>query len=198
MSGLCRLTGITGGIGSGKSMVSRICRLLGYPVYDCDSRAKELMNSDVAVRDGIIRILGKNSYSESGEIDRRYISDAIFGDDKMLEAVNNLVHARVREDLVDWCRSRSQEKRVFVESAVFFSSGLNAMTDSVWVVEAGNSIRIARVCQRDNCDVEAVNARMEAQKREYDCQNIEHCYIIKNDDHDSLLCQVLDNLNLMF
>lgn len=198
MSDLCRLTGITGGIGSGKSMVSRICRLLGYSVYDCDSRAKELMNSDVAVRDGIIRILGKSSYSESGEIDRRFISDAIFGNDKMLEAVNHLVHARVREDLEDWCRSRVQEKRMFVESAVFFSSGLNTMTDSVWIVEAENSIRIARVCQRDNCDVDIVNVRMKAQKREYDCLDIEHCSIIKNDDKDSLLCQVLDNLNIMF
>lgn len=195
MDAKCRLTGITGGIGSGKSVVSRILRLEGFPVYDCDSRAKSLMGTDSLLRTELTAILGEGCYhKESGKLNRKYVSDIIFANPEKRGEVNALVHASVRKDLTCWLDSLRNEKRAFVESAVLFSSGLCDMTDDIILVEAPESLKLERICSRDNCEEISARQRMEAQKIEFSSTDRYDIRIIINNDTASLLDQVLNEL----
>lgn len=195
MDARCRLTGITGGIGSGKSVVSRILRLEGFPVYDCDSRAKSLMGTDSLLRTELTAILGEGCYhKESGKLNRKYVSDIIFADPEKRGEVNALVHASVRKDLTCWLNSLRNEKRAFVESAILFSSGLCDMTDDIILVEAPESLKLERICSRDKCEEISARQRMEAQKIEFSSTDRYDIRIIINNDTASLLDQVLNEL----
>lgn len=195
MDAKCRLTGITGGIGSGKSVVSRILRLEGFPVYDCDSRAKSLMGTDSLLRTELTAILGEGCYhKESGKLNRKYVSDIIFADPEKRGEVNALVHASVRKDLTCWLDSLRNEKRAFVESAILFSSGLCDMTDDIILVEAPETLKLERICSRDNCEEISARQRMEAQKIEFSATDRYDIRIIINNDTASLLDQVLNEL----
>ena len=97
-----RLIGITGGIGAGKSVVSRILRHRGYPVYDCDSEAKRLMDTDAEVISGLKSLLGDSIYSADGKLDRGEMSRRLFSDDEIRRGVNGIVHSAVRRDLMRW------------------------------------------------------------------------------------------------
>ena len=195
MDARCRLTGITGGIGSGKSVVSRILRLEGFPVYDCDSRAKSLMGTDSLLRTELTAILGEGCYhKESGKLNRKYVSDIIFADPEKRGEVNALVHASVRKDLTCWLDSLRNEKRAFVESAILFSSGLCDMTDDIILVEAPETLKLERICSRDSCEEISARQRMEAQKIEFSSTDRYDIRIIINNDTASLLDQVLNEL----
>ena len=127
------LTAITGGIGSGKSVVSRVLRILGYPVYDCDSAAKSLMDADEEIKRRLIDEIDSLAVVD-GVIDRRRIAEVVFADAEKLAALNAIVHAAVREDIASWVFSQDSD-RLFVETAILYESGLNRMVDAEWRVE---------------------------------------------------------------
>ena len=89
--------GITGGIGSGKTLVCRVFESLGIPVYYADVEAKRLMNSHSVLKESIHGLLGREAY-RNGDLDRRYVGSRVFGDRDLLEKLNRLVHPVVRED----------------------------------------------------------------------------------------------------
>ena len=157
--------GITGGIGSGKSVVSRIVRCNGFPVYDCDFEAGRLMQSDSALKERLSAVLGGKAYNACGELDRKYVASRIFGDSELRKDVNRLVHSAVREDFRRFAEAR--KGKVFVESAILFSSGLASLCDKVWVVEAPKETRVVRVMSRNGCDRDDVESRMSAQSTEF-------------------------------
>ena len=95
-----RLVAITGGIGSGKSVVSAILRIMGYPVYDCDSRAKNLMNTNNDIKNDLISSFGVDCISEDGKINAQYISSIVFKDKTALLKINSIVHPRVKDDIL--------------------------------------------------------------------------------------------------
>ena len=90
---------ITGGIGSGKSMVSQLLKVMGYTVYDCDSRAKELMLTDAALKGQLTELLGPETYTADGQLNRPYVASRIFGNQKLLGQMNALVHPAVAADI---------------------------------------------------------------------------------------------------
>ena len=94
-----RLIGITGGIGCGKSVVSRICRLRGFDVYDCDSEAKMLMDNDPLLKSAIVEILGRDILLSDGSLDRKIMAALIFSDDCKRRKVNTAVHSAVKADI---------------------------------------------------------------------------------------------------
>ncbi len=155
------LTAITGGIGSGKSVVSRILRILGYPVYDCDSRARTIMDADIEIQRRIADEVCREAISESG-IDRRRLASAVFADRLMLERLNSIVHNAVKEDLKLW--AASQKRQPFVETAILYESGIDRMVDKVWNVYAPREIRLSRGMTRDNACADGVEARIAAQE----------------------------------
>lgn len=162
------MIGICGGIGSGKSVVSRILRLRGVPVYDCDLEAKRIMDSSEEVLEALHERFGDAVCPGGGPICRPELARRVFGDDRERLWLNSLVHRLVRQDVARWHAARMAEghERCFVEAAILASSGLAAMCAEVWLVTAPEAIRIARVRQRDSLTEEAIQSRIRSQQEE--------------------------------
>ena len=181
--------GVTGGIGSGKSTVCRIFALLGAAVYDSDSRAKILMNSDPKVMARIRELFGKEAYNETGP-DRKYISERVFGNRPLLERLNAIVHPAVAKDFDRWAE-KQQTPYVIEESAILFECGADKNMDVTIAVTAPEEIRIRRTCRRDNADPEKVRARIAHQMS--DEQRTERAdYMILADDRHLIVPQIID------
>lgn len=191
-----QLIGIAGGIGSGKSVVSRILRLKGYRVYDCDSEAQRLMSESPALRSGIIEITGDEKvYGAENKINRQRLASILFNDAVVRKRVNGLVHAAVRDDLLSFVNGQPENCPVFVESAIMGSSGLTAMCAEVWIVEAPEQMRIERVMHRNNLPEEEIRKRMIAQDKEEELIISTSLKVerIINDGRSSLL-KIIDEL----
>lgn len=156
------LIAITGGIGSGKSVVSRILRILGYDVFDCDSEAKALMDADRAIHKRLNDEIDREIVRD-GIIDRRRLADIVFADAEKLAVLNSIVHGAVRRRIEEW-KSASPSSLVFVETAILFQSGLNEDVDYELRITAPEDIRIRRVMARNSLTAEAVRARIESQR----------------------------------
>ncbi len=162
------MIGICGGIGSGKSVVSRILRLRGERVYDCDLEAKRIMDESDEVLHALHERYGDDVCREGGPINRPELARRIFGNDEEREWLNKLVHRLVRIDVAVWHDVLTLDgcERCFVESAILASSGLATMCDEIWLVTASEEIRTARIKLRDSLDEEAIKKRIESQKEE--------------------------------
>ncbi len=162
------MIGICGGIGSGKSVVSRILRLRGEAVYDCDLEAKRIMDSSREVLASLNERYGDLVCPPGGPICRTELAKRIFSDDRERLWLNSLVHRLVREDVARWHEAKISEgnPRCFVESAILASSGLATMCDEIWLVSASEEIRMARIIVRDSLDADAIRKRILSQKEE--------------------------------
>lgn len=157
--------GITGGIGSGKSLISHLLRLLyGIPVYDCDSAAKSLYDTDAELRADLIGLLGKALYATpQGTLNRPLLADIIFNNKEKLTSVESLVHPRVLKDFIKW-RAESAAQVVAVESAILLKSVVADSCDAVLFVEADKAERLLLTKQRDHATDQQVAGRMAQQQ----------------------------------
>lgn len=182
------IIGVTGGIGSGKSVVSRLLRLMDVPVYDCDREAKRLMDESVALRKALVEAVGTKVYDTTGRLDRRFLASYMFGHAERVAVVNSIVHPIVRADFKRWAQQTGKAV-VAVESAILFEAGMEADVDSVWLVHAPESVRVQRAVQRDASNEEAVRSRMKNQMDEQEYRK-RAGKVICNDDRSSLIRQV--------
>lgn len=141
--------GITGGIGAGKSLVSRIFKCLGAPVYDADSRAKFVMTTDGILLSEIKKEFGELSFQEDGSLNRTYLSSIVFKSPERLSVLNSLVHPRVAEDYRRWISEHNHFPYVIKEAALLFESESHKTLDMVITVFAPVQLRIKRVLERD-------------------------------------------------
>ncbi|MDE6341492.1 MAG: dephospho-CoA kinase [Muribaculaceae bacterium] len=164
------MIGICGGIGSGKSVVSRILRLRGEAVYDCDLNAKRIMDTSAEVIHALHARYGDSVCPAGGPICRPALSERVFSDEKERLWLNNLVHHLVRDDVERWhIRQQSAGKpRAFVEAAILASSGLAALCSEIWLVSAPEDVRLSRVSVRDGHNPDHIRDRIRAQDREED------------------------------
>lgn len=189
------LIAVTGGIGAGKSVVCRILTTMGYEVYDCDFRAKAIMDGDCHIKRRIAEEVCRESIGSDGKIDRRVLGAHVFNNKEALSALNAITHAAVRADFRHWAQGK---KIGFVETAIFNESGLDKMVNEVWVVEAPEEVRISRVMTRSNLTREEVLARIHNQSTEI--LTTLPTRIIVNDGRESLLeqtlglCRAMNNL----
>lgn len=153
---------ITGGIGSGKSVVSHIMEIAGVPVYDCDRRAKELMVMDAFIVKGLKRMFGDECYRSDGTLDKAYLASRIFTDDDNIRRVNALVHPVVKKDFERWAIA-TPAPVVAVETAVLYESGIIESVDKVLVVWADKETCIARTMARSGMSRNQVLSRMAKQ-----------------------------------
>ena len=142
------LLGITGGIGSGKSTVSKIFEILGVKIYQSDDIAKYLMENDNKLISSIINYFGEESYID-GKINKEYISKNVFYDKEKLKTINNLVHPVVINDFKKWCLINKNEKILIKEAALLFESKSYKELDFVIYVYAEKKLRISRILKRD-------------------------------------------------
>lgn len=176
---------ITGGIGSGKSVVSEYLRTVGYQVYDCDSRAKYLNNHHPLIISSIIEEFGQESYSD-GQLNTKYLSSIVFGNPDKLKKLNQIVHPRVREDILDWVKHNNAEKLLFVETAILKESNLSDLFESVILVDAPVDIRVERVVLRNNMNRSDIRRRISTQS--FDELSVD--YKILNDNIAPLIPQI--------
>ncbi len=179
------LTGLTGGIGSGKSTVAKCLRGMGYAVYDCDSQAKRILIDNEEVRRKIKDLFGEAAYDEKdGHIcyNTKLVAAEVFGDSGKLQQLNAIVHPAVCEDVTKWSKGREV---CFVESAILYESHLNEICDKVVAVVAPMDLRIKRTMQRDRAEEEQVRRRIASQLS--DEWLIEHAdFIVHNDETQSV------------
>ena len=189
-----KLIAITGGIGSGKSVVARLLRVMDYEVYDCDSRAKWLMTADADVRQQLIDAFGIETYCADGSLNRQHLSTVTFGNDEALSRINAIVHPATANDMVRWASELAARgfKTAFVETALLRTARLDRMVDCVWHVTAPVETRIERVMKRSGLTAQQVEARIEAQVDEDRVAEGES--VILNDGETALLPQVMNLL----
>jgi dephospho-CoA kinase len=184
--------GITGGIGSGKSVISRILKIMHYPVYDSDYWAKFLMNNDKTIYKALTDKFGPETYSSEG-INRPFLAQLIFNNKENLTFVNSIVHPAVGNHFLQWTEEQ-QSSIVFIESAILFSSGLNKIIDKTIYVDAPQEIRLQRAILRDNATTEAISARIKNQINGDEYARTHSDYIINNDNTSLLIPQIISIL----
>lgn len=185
---MSRLIAITGGIGAGKSVVSRILSTMGYAVYDTDSHARRIMDCSTALKDELVRHFG-DRVLVNGCIDRPYLASVVFNDSEKLKTLNSLVHSAVIEDLLRW-RDGLNCSIAFVETAILYQSGLDKHVDSVWEVTTPEDVRIARVMRRNGITRDEVKARIASQYHRPEHPHPKVTQLV-NDDSTPLLPQIL-------
>lgn len=153
---------ITGGIGSGKSVISRMLGIMGIPVYDCDSRAKSMMVNNGFVVEELKRMFGEECYNDDGTLNRQYIASCIFTDKGNITRMNGLIHPLVKDDFMMWA-SEQRSSVVAVETAILYESGMIEAVDKVLVVWAGKETAIERSMARGKMTRSQVESRMENQ-----------------------------------
>ena len=180
-----KIIGITGGIGSGKSTVSKFIEEAGFPVYYSDVRAKTIVNDDAELQQKIKELLGENSYDENGFYNRRYVGEIIFKDDQLRLQLNALIHPAVKINFDNWI-SEQKTPFIFKETALLFELKLNESCYKSILVTADDNIRIKRVMDRDGKTYREVEAVMNKQMPEKDKIKIADFVIFNNDGLEEL------------
>ena len=181
--------GLTGGIGSGKSVVAEMFKVLGIPVFDADKEAKILMNTNADLIAAIIKEFGSDSYNE-GILDRKYLASQVFNDNYKLDKLNAIVHPITIATAETWMNSQTTPYAV-KEAALFFESGSAVNIDYMIGVTAPVTIRLQRVMERDKLTREEVKARMS--KQIDDEIKMKLCdFVLINDEQHLLIPQVLE------
>ncbi len=180
--------GITGGIGSGKSIVCKVFNTLGIPIYNADYRAKYLMHNNQELKNKIISLFGEKAYLD-GKLNRKYIAKIVFADKERLEALNSVVHPAVALDTEEWYQRNKKKKYVLKEAALIFeTNGQNAL-DKVITIAAPTELRMHRVMKRDNATEEEVMKRMNSQIPQEEKIKLSD-YVIFNDGINPVLPQI--------
>ncbi|HNT92726.1 MAG: dephospho-CoA kinase [Bacteroidales bacterium] len=185
---MARRLGVTGGIGSGKTTVCRIFRVLGIPVFVADVVARDLMNNNEDVRSEINLIAGKDLYS-SGMLDRKELASLIFNRPDLLRRVNAAVHPSVLSLFDEWADSE-QVPYVIMESAILFEAGADSLVDRVVTISAPVEERISRVMGRNDLTREEVIRRINNQLEDEEREEQSY-YIINNADNEMIIPEVL-------
>ena len=184
--------GVTGGIGSGKTLVCDIFSALGIPIYNADQRAKSLMTTNENVVKEIKHHFGDEAYTDTGELNRSFLANNVFSDPEKLAIINGIVHPAVAVDFAKWVENNSSAPYVIKEAALLVEAGSYKELDKLIVVTAKEDIRINRVLFRDqNRDEKQIREIISRQLPE-DEKVKKATFIIKNDGDQLLLPQVLN------
>lgn len=179
--------GITGGIGSGKSMVSKIIETFGYTVFNSDLEAKIIINTNLEVRKELIEIFGASIYTGTG-LNRELLAKEIFSDPTLRQKVNQIVHPRVRQAFDALCETNTK-KLIFNEAAILIETGAYKQFDKIILVTAPEPLRIGRVMARDNASEADVKSRISNQWSDNDKLEFADVVLI-NDEVQPLLIQI--------
>ena len=180
--------GVTGGIGSGKTTVTKVFQTFGIPVFMADVEAKRLIQEDEDLKNDIKSAFG-NSIYQDGQLDKQAMAALIFNDEGALGKINFLVHPAVQLVFEKWC-SKQSAKYVLKEAAILFESGAEKGLDLVICVSAPNELRIQRVKARDGVAESQVEERMAKQWAQVKKIELSDYHIV-NDEQELLLPQII-------
>ena len=186
------LVGITGGIGSGKTVVCNIFKILGIQVYDADARAKQLMISDASLVASIKQNFGKEIYLEDVQLDRVQLANQVFVNKEKLEMLNKLVHPAIAQDFEKWVKIHEDQTYLIKEAALLVEAGSYKSLDYLITVTAPLSLRIHRIQSRDphrtRENIEAIISKQLGDEQKI----AKSQFVIKNDEQSRLIPQVLE------
>lgn len=186
---MATMIGLTGGIGSGKSVVSKIFTTLGIPVFNADEAAKHIMQTSPEMKAKLIEQFGSSIYDASG-LQKEKLAAIVFNDPYQLQLLNAIVHPVTIQAAKDWAANQTSPY-VIKEAALIFESAAADGLFKVIGVTAPLSLRIQRVMQRDGVSKEQVEARMQHQI--LDTIKMRLCdYVIENNNQQMLIPQVLE------
>lgn len=181
--------GLTGNIGSGKTVVANIFKVLRIPVYNADEQARGIMHSPDVLKK-IVKLFGKSVLDNNGNPDKKKIAQIVFPDKQMLEKLNSLIHPLVIADFKKWAGEQKNASYVIMESAILFETAYTSLFDKIIFVSAPETIRIKRVMERDAVDAIHVKNRIKRQLPE-DKKIKKADFVVFNDNKNPLIPQVL-------
>ena len=191
---MTKIIGLTGGIGSGKTMVAKYIKSFGIPVYIADDEARELMNKSEVIQ-AISSAFG-NEVAIKGIINRDELAKIVFNNPQKLQKLNSIVHPEVKKHFESWVEKHKQYPFVVKEAAILFESGSYKDCDEIIAVTAPLETRLQRVMERDQTDRESVLKRIQNQWT--DEQRIEKSnYVIHNLSVDATKEQINEILKLL-
>jgi dephospho-CoA kinase len=185
-----KIIGITGGIGSGKTIVSQIFGKLDIPVYEADKAAHDLYDKYTEIIDLIKKEFSEDVIDKNGKIIRKKLGEIVFADQHKLALLNKIVHPFVRTDFNDWFRSKKGHPYVMKEAAILFESGTNEGCDKVITVSAPLEMRISRVRERDHktkAEIELIISKQLSDEERIKRSD----FVIYNDEKQMVIPQVL-------
>ncbi|MFZ4401801.1 MAG: dephospho-CoA kinase [Bacteroidales bacterium] len=187
--------GLTGNIGSGKSTIAEIFKVLGVEVYHADDNAKSLLNKPEVCS----KIIGKfgESVLTNGSIDKKKLADIVFTDAESLEFLNKSIHPLLKIDFDNWLLSKEKNNQyIIIEAAILFESGFDKYVDKTILITAAEKIRMKRVCERDNISEILFLQRSTNQWKE--SQKLELAdFVVINDETQLVLPQILELHSLL-
>ncbi len=182
--------GLSGNIGSGKSLVCQLFAQFGVPIFNADIMAKKILDSS-QLRPKLLAAFGNDIEIQShNTIDRKKLAAIVFKNKKELNKLNALIHPQLRIDFQNWCELQNESAYIIHEAAILFENGFANLFDKTIVVAAPKNLRLKRVMQRDGANEKEVLARM---KNQWSDQKKEAAanFIIWNDEKQLLIPQAL-------
>ena len=181
--------GVTGGIGSGKSMICRIFSCLGIPIFEADKEAKSILNENEMVKKSIKELLGNQAYTDNEVYSPTWVRAKIKEDPTLIASINSIVHPAVRQKAIEWQLRQKNKPFLVYESALLHSENKPEIIEKLIVIKADKADRIKRVNMRDSLHPTDINTIMEVQPSEETYLNQAN-YIIKNSNNDLIWPQV--------
>lgn len=184
-----RIVGLTGGIGSGKSLIRKAFEQLGAPSFKADQEAKDLLWKDSALHNAVANEFGENVLTE-GTVDRQKLARVVFGDKEKLKRLNELIHPAVRKAFNDWTQHHKDHPYGIKEAAIMIESNTHRNTDLLILVTAPKELRMKRVMERDGISQQTVEKRMENQWSD-EAKKPYADIVLENDGTHHLLPEIL-------
>jgi dephospho-CoA kinase len=186
--------GLTGGIGVGKTYVSKVFRQMGIPVFNADVEAKNCMTEDKGLMQNVKNSFGENIY-DNGVLQKEKLAKIVFNNNERLAELNALVHPVVKQRFEGW-RTEQTAELVIKEAAILFESDAHLGLDAVICVSAAEKVRIERVQTRDGSSVTDIKSRMDKQMPQSKKEELAD-FVIVNDGKQLLLPQLIKILKEM-
>lgn len=180
--------GLTGNIGSGKTIIASCFEVLNIPVFNADNVAKLLMNKDINLKQSLIAEFGKDVFLNN-ELNRKYLSKLAFNNDLVLKRLNALVHPVIQEAFEKWSIQQSGAY-IIKEAAILFESNTYQSLDAIICISCPEEIRLKRILQRDDLSEKEVRQRMSHQWTEEKKISLSD-YTITNDNSCLVMPQIL-------
>lgn len=185
--------GITGGIGSGKSVVAHLLQIMDVPVYIADDEAKRITATDVEIRQQLVSLLGEEVFA-NGVLNKSLLGAYLFSDPEHARIVNGIIHPKVKEDFINWASRNQSHPYVAIESAILIEAGFTDAVDVVVMVYAPLELRLERLVRRDSSLSEVqIRKRIESQMDDEEKKKMAH-FVIVNDEETPVTPQLIDLL----
>jgi dephospho-CoA kinase len=179
--------GITGGIGSGKSIVSSLFRMNKIPVYMADVEGNRLSDTSPVIRKKLIDLFGDDIYVDD-MLDRKHLASIIFSNEHVLKKVNEIIHPVVKKDFQAWVKQQ-KGNMCAIESAILLESGFDKAVDVILMVYAPVELRLTRAMERDGATEADIMKRMNRQVPE-ELKRKQADFVIINDEVQALIPQI--------